>query len=222
MKTLISRVVLPSVLTIVAISEAHAQAQVGPVSAGTELTDADAEDIIVLGSRRRDRTIADSPVAIDVIEPEAVTTTGYTDVNDALRTLVPAFNAQRLPLNDGSSFVRPITLRASPADHVLLLLNKKRRHRSAIVQIGKDVTLGFRDVPNGKILQTETFSGPWSTLRALKAPNIKSVTRDASGTKWLVEYTVTSDKKAYSLWYNLEFNTPLPDLKEWPVPPGRH
>ena len=136
MKTLISRVVLPSVLTIVAISEAQAQAVVGPAPADTELTDADAEDIVVLGSRRRDRTIADSPVAIDVIEPEAVTTTGYTDVNDALRTLVPAFNAQRLPLNDGSSFVRPITLRASPADHVLLLMNKKRRHRSAIVQIG--------------------------------------------------------------------------------------
>ena len=55
---------------------------------------------------------------------------------DALRTLVPAFNAQRLQGNDGSSFVRPITLRGSPADHVLLLMNGKRRHRAAIVQIG--------------------------------------------------------------------------------------
>lgn len=136
MKTLISRVVLPSVLTIVAFSEARAQTAAAPASADTEISDAEAEDILVIGSRRRDRTIADSPVAIDVIQPEAVTTTGYTDVNDALRTLVPAFNAQRLPLNDGSSFVRPITLRASPADHVLLLMNKKRRHRSSIVQIG--------------------------------------------------------------------------------------
>lgn len=138
MKSWISRIVLPSVLTIVGVAEAHAQATVGDAAADTQvaLNDSDAEDIVVLGSRRRDRTIADSPVAIDVFQPEVVATTGYTDVNDALRTLVPAFNAQRLPLNDGSSFVRPITLRASPSDHVLLLLNKKRRHRSAIVQIG--------------------------------------------------------------------------------------
>ncbi|MFC3710972.1 TonB-dependent receptor plug domain-containing protein [Sphingoaurantiacus capsulatus] len=137
MKSWISRVVLPSVLTVVGVAEAHAQTA-ADAAAPTQvaMNDSDAEDIIVLGSRRRDRTIADSPVAIDVIQPEVVTTTGYTDVNDALRTLVPAFNAQRLPLNDGSSFVRPITLRASPSDHVLLLLNKKRRHRSAIVQIG--------------------------------------------------------------------------------------
>jgi len=136
MKRLISRVVLPSVLTIVAVAEAQAQTASGAPPAPTQLAAADAEDIVVLGSRRRDRTIADSPVAIDVIEPEVITTTGYSDVNDALRTLIPAFNAQRLALNDGSSFVRPITLRASPSDHVLLLMNKKRRHRSAIVQIG--------------------------------------------------------------------------------------
>jgi iron complex outermembrane receptor protein len=140
MKTWTSRLVLPSVLSVICIAEARAQAVVdgATTEARTELADADAdaEDIVVIGSRRRDRTVADSPVAIDVFEPEAVTSTGYTDVNDALRTLVPAFNAQRLPLNDGSSFVRPITLRASPSDHVLLLLNKKRRHRSAIVQIG--------------------------------------------------------------------------------------
>ncbi len=138
MKSWISRIVLPSVLTIVGVAEARAQAVMTDADPETQvaMTDADAEDIVVLGSRRRDRTIADSPVAIDVFEPEVVSTTGYTDVNDALRTLVPAFNAQRLPLNDGSSFVRPITLRASPSDHVLLLLNKKRRHRSAIVQIG--------------------------------------------------------------------------------------
>ena len=73
---------------------------------------------------------------IDVISPDELISTGYVDVNDALRSAVPAFNVQRLPLNDGSSFVRPATLRASPADHVLLLLNGQRRHRSSVVQIG--------------------------------------------------------------------------------------
>lgn len=93
-------------------------------------------EVVVLGSRRADRTVAESTVPIDVFQPETIEQTGYADLNDSLRSLIPSFNAQRLPLNDGSSFVRPITLRGSPADHVLLLMNGKRRHRSAIVQIG--------------------------------------------------------------------------------------
>ena len=103
-----------------------------------QTTAAPADDgaIVVLGTRRQDRSVLDSAVAIDVISAETLETTGYADLNDSLRTLVPSFNAQRLPLNDGSSFVRPITLRSSPADHVLLLMNGHRRHRSAIVQIG--------------------------------------------------------------------------------------
>lgn len=102
----------------------------------TVASNADDEAIVVLGTRRQNRSVVDSAVAIDVISAETLETTGYADLNDSLRTLVPSFNAQRLPLNDGSSFVRPITLRASPADHVLLLMNGHRRHRSSIVQIG--------------------------------------------------------------------------------------
>lgn len=94
------------------------------------------DQIVTVGTRRKGRTDVDSVIPIDVIAPELISSSGYIDLNDALRTLLPAFNAQRLPLNDGASFVRPITLRASPADHVLLLMNGKRRHRSSTVQIG--------------------------------------------------------------------------------------
>ena len=96
----------------------------------------DTDQIVVIGTRRKGRTDTQSVVPIDVIQPEMIDSTGYSDLNDVLRTLVPAFNVRRLPLNDGSSFVRPATLRSSPADHVLLLMNGKRRHRSATVQIG--------------------------------------------------------------------------------------
>ena len=136
MSKFISRLLLSSALSMVATPMAYAQ----QAPAGTDAESRDAEDsgdaILVLGTRRKDRSVTDSSVAIDVISTEQIATTGYTDVNDALRTLVPAFNAQRLQGNDGSSFVRPITLRGSPADHVLLLMNGKRRHRAAIVQIG--------------------------------------------------------------------------------------
>lgn len=135
MSKLISRLLLSSALSMAATPMAFAQQ--APVVEEESAESADSGDaILVLGTRRKDRSVTDSSVAIDIISTEQIATTGYTDVNDALRTLVPAFNAQRLQGNDGSSFVRPITLRGSPADHVLLLMNGKRRHRAAIVQIG--------------------------------------------------------------------------------------
>ncbi|PHZ84708.1 TonB-dependent receptor plug domain-containing protein [Paremcibacter congregatus] len=94
------------------------------------------DEIVTIGTRRAGRTVTDSAVAIDILQPKAIESTGYTDLNTALRTLIPGFNAKRLHGNDGSSFVRPVTLRSSPPDHILLLMNGQRRHRSATVQIG--------------------------------------------------------------------------------------
>ena len=127
----IAALALPSSLAAQDMGEASGQA-----NEEAEVAPGAGSPIVVVGSRRKDRTVTDSAVAVDVIAQEAISTTGYTDLNDALRTLVPAFNVKRLQGNDGSSFVRPVTLRGSPPDHVLLLLNGKRRHRSAIVQIG--------------------------------------------------------------------------------------
>ncbi len=134
MSKFVSRLLLSSALAFAITPLAHAQTA-PPEEEGAAAGEG-GSDIVVIGTRRKDRSVTDSSVAIDVIAPEQIATTGYTDVNDALRTLVPAFNAQRLQGNDGSSFVRPVTLRGSPADHVLLLLNGKRRHRASIVQIG--------------------------------------------------------------------------------------
>lgn len=133
MRKFMSRLLVSSALAFTFTPAA--QAQTAPAAAETA-DSGDANDLVVIGTRRKDRSVTDSAVAIDVIAPETITTTGYSDVNDALRTLIPAFNAQRLQGNDGSSFVRPVTLRGSPADHVLLLMNGKRRHRASIVQIG--------------------------------------------------------------------------------------
>jgi hypothetical protein len=83
-----------------------------------------------------------------------------------------------------------------------------------------DLTLAFQEVPNGPLLSPETIPGPWAIFRLIKDPAVKSVTRD--GNKWAVEYTVTTaDKRTYSVWLNLEFKQPIPDVKDWPMPPGK-
>lgn len=85
---------------------------------------------------------------------------------------------------------------------------------------GDDIVLKFRDTPNGPVLLTETIQGNWAVFRLLKHPNAKSVTHE--GNKWTVEYVVTDNsRKSYSLWLVFEFKAPLPDLKDWPIPPAR-
>lgn len=100
------------------------------------------EEIIVTGARGRPRTVADSPVPIDVFNEADLRAVSFTDTNDILKTLVPSFNLGRQPISDGASFIRPAELRGLPTDKTLVLVNSKRRHRSALVQIGGSGTQG--------------------------------------------------------------------------------
>jgi hypothetical protein len=90
--------------------------------------------------------------------------------------------------------------------------------KADIEYAGADFALQFKDLPQGPIIQTETFNGPWSPFRLLLSPNVKSATRE--GTKWTVDYLVTdANKKVWSLWLQLDFKNEVPDLKDWPIPP---
>jgi len=104
--------------------------------------DAQLEEIIVTGARGRPRTVSDSPVPIDVFNEADLRAVSFTDTNDILQTLVPSFNLGRQPISDGSSFIRPAELRGLPTDKTLVLVNSKRRHRSALVSIGGSGTQG--------------------------------------------------------------------------------
>ena len=92
--------------------------------------------IIVTGTRRTDRTVAESAVPIDVFSEDVLENQASGDMNQVLRNLVPSFNVGRFAISDGSTFVRPPTLRGLPPDEILVLVNGKRRHRSALVQLG--------------------------------------------------------------------------------------
>ena len=91
------------------------------------------EEIITTGTRRAARTAADSPVAVDVITGQEFENMGSPDLVDMLRTSLPSYNAQRHEIDDAASLVRPATMRGLPPDNVLVLVNGKRRHRSAVI-----------------------------------------------------------------------------------------
>lgn len=97
--------------------------------------DALMEEVVTLGSRSaKPRSATDSPVPIDVISADQFNAGGNSvDITDNLKSLVPSFTATPAT-GDGSAFVRPTSMRGMAPDQTLILVNGKRRHRSALVQ----------------------------------------------------------------------------------------
>ncbi len=118
-------------------------AQQGTSAQATEAEEATGIDaIIVTGTRRTDRTVADSTVPVDVISGDELLNSGTTETNKLLNQLVPSFNFPQPSLTDGTDSLRPATLRGLAPDQVLVLVNGKRRHQSALVNLNGSVGRG--------------------------------------------------------------------------------
>jgi iron complex outermembrane recepter protein len=101
-----------------------------------------ADTVVVTGTRTANRTVADSPVPVDVISSESLTTNGTGETNKILNQLVPSFNFPQPSIADGSDVIRPATLRGLSPDQTLVLVNGKRRHTSALLNINGTVGRG--------------------------------------------------------------------------------
>ncbi len=134
------------------------------------VTTADYGDtIVVLGSRRPDRTIADSPIPVDVIGGEALQNSGSTETNRLLNNLVPSFNFPQPSLTDGTDSLRPATLRGLAPDQVLVLVNGKRRHMSSLLNLNGSIGRGsaavdMNTLPSIAIEQIEVLRDGASSL----------------------------------------------------------
>ena len=93
------------------------------------------EEIVTTGTRSaKPRSAGDSPVPVDVLSSNDFEAMGNTaDMTDNIKALVPSYTATPAT-GDGSAFVRPTSLRGTAPDQTLVLINGKRRHRSALVQ----------------------------------------------------------------------------------------
>jgi iron complex outermembrane receptor protein len=100
------------------------------------------QTIVVTGTRTANRTVASSPVPVDVIGSDAIVHTGQTETNRILNQLVPSFNFPQPSIADGSDSLRPATLRGLAPDQTLVLVNGKRRHVSALLNVNGTVGRG--------------------------------------------------------------------------------
>jgi len=98
--------------------------------------DAETDDeIVVTGTRVAGKDPSQTISPIDIFDSSALTNQGQFDLTNQLTNIAPSLNTQRFPIADGTALVRPVTLRNLAPDQTLVLINGRRRHRSALVNL---------------------------------------------------------------------------------------
>src|SRR5690606_18666715 len=97
------------------------------------------DSVQVTGSRVRGRTAEDTAAPVDIIGREELEASGALEIGQILQTLEPSFNFSRTFVSDGTDILRPATLRALGPDQVLVLVNGKRRHQQALVNVQQTI-----------------------------------------------------------------------------------
>jgi iron complex outermembrane receptor protein len=91
---------------------------------------------VALGSKSREsQNQLESPVPIDLILAEDLINTGETELAPALHQLLPSFYSSKQSADDGINMVDPVSLRGLGPDQLLVLVNGKRMHKSAFLNV---------------------------------------------------------------------------------------
>ncbi len=107
--------------------------QTTTVELGLDIVTFTLDELVVVGSRTRPRTVTESMVPVDVIPVNEIANQAETNIDFLLRTVVPSYNVNMQPISDAATITRPANLRGLASDHTLVLLNGKRRHRGAVI-----------------------------------------------------------------------------------------
>lgn len=110
----------------------------------TLLADANTlNDVVVLGSRSAPRSQLDTPVPVDVVDIKKLTqNVPQVSLNQILNFVAPSFTSNVVSLVDGTDHIDPASLRGLGPDQVLVLINGKRRHTTALVNINGSLGKG--------------------------------------------------------------------------------
>jgi len=119
---------------IPAMRNAHAQEGMQGQPAPQAAAEAP-QTVVVTGTRSLNRRSLDSESPVDVISGRELQSTGSNELATVLGRLLPSLNFPRPTGADASSAVRPAQLRGLSPDQVLVLVNGKRRHTSAVVNV---------------------------------------------------------------------------------------
>ena len=126
----------------------------------TEDTAKDIEVISVTGTRRSLRSLSESTVPVDLLTSRDLASTGQLEISQVLASQLPSFNYPSATLADGTDHAKPAVLRGLAPDHTLVLVNGKRRHAGALLNLGGTVGRGstavdLNNIPTSAIKRVE-------------------------------------------------------------------
>ncbi len=125
-----------------------------PAGGGQQLYELPLDDLLRVqvplkanvGSRAGAQSALEATVPIDVYTAEQLLSAGQMQLTQALAALVPGFNYPRPSIADGTDHVPPFTLRSLSPDQVLVLVNGKRQHASALLHTNGTIGRGSSGV----------------------------------------------------------------------------
>jgi iron complex outermembrane receptor protein len=129
---LLSRTALA--IALVAGASMASAAEPAPAAATTPPDPAPESDIIVTGTRATGVTVAESAAPIKLVGSDAISHIGQPNLNQVLTQLVPSFTAQGFG-GDTANLTLSASLRGLNPNETLVLVNGKRRHGTANLQV---------------------------------------------------------------------------------------
>jgi len=118
---------------------------------------------VTVGSRAGHTAADELAVPVDVFDAGQLEKTGTTEVGLMLQQVSPSVNFPRQTVADGMDALRSFTMRGLSPDHTLVLINGKRRHKSALVnRLGSGIQKGsspvdMNAIPASAIKQIEVL-----------------------------------------------------------------
>jgi iron complex outermembrane receptor protein len=91
-----------------------------------------AETVIVTGTRNIGTRMRESAAPVAVLSADALRETGASNLFDAMTALLPSYDSQSVS-GDIGNMIRSVQLRGLGPNHVLVLVNGKRRHNTASI-----------------------------------------------------------------------------------------
>jgi iron complex outermembrane recepter protein len=128
--------VLLATALVSAMASAFAQ------EAATTMEEKDMSKVVVLGSRTQAKSALDTAVPVGLISAKDLQSAGSLELGKVLQDLDPSFNFTTTFISDGTDIIRPATLRGLGPDQLLVLVNGKRRHQQALVNVQQTIGRG--------------------------------------------------------------------------------
>ncbi|QXP59268.1 TonB-dependent receptor domain-containing protein [Olleya sp. HaHaR_3_96] len=115
---------------------------------------------VSLGSRAQPKSSLRTTAPVDIISTQDLTNATQIELSHILHYLVPSFHSTNQTISDGTDHIDPATLRGLGPDQVLVLVNGKRRHNSALLNVNGTVGRGtvgtdFNAIPVASVERIE-------------------------------------------------------------------